>query len=51
MTLRLKGKGVGGQGDLFVRLQIMLPEPVDEELKKFVRKWPGRDKTPPRPGG
>lgn len=51
MTLRLKGKGVGGQGDLFVRLQIMLPEPLDEELKKFVRKWPGRDKTPPRPGG
>ncbi len=51
MTLRLKGKGVGGQGDLFVRLQIMLPEPVDEELKKFVRKWPGRDKAPPRPGG
>jgi DnaJ-class molecular chaperone len=49
MVLRLKGKGVGGQGDQLVRLLIMLPEPADEELKKFVKKWPGRERTPPRP--
>lgn len=50
-TLRLKGKGVAGQGDLFVRLQVMLPDTPDDELKKFVRKWGRRDYTPPRPGG
>lgn len=50
-TLRLKGKGVAGQGDQFVKLQVMLPETVDEDLKKFVKKWPKRDYTPPRPGG
>ncbi len=50
MVLRLKGKGVGGQGDQLVRLLIMLPEPADEELKKFVKKWPGRERTPLRPG-
>lgn len=50
-TLRLKGKGVAGQGDQFVRLQVVLPESVDEELKKFVKKWPKRDYVPPRPGG
>jgi DnaJ-class molecular chaperone len=50
-TLRLKGKGVAGQGDQFVRLQVVLPEIPDEDLKKFVKKWPKRDYTPPRPGG
>lgn len=50
MILRLKGKGVGGQGDQLVRLLILLPEPADEELKKFVKKWPGRERTPQRPG-
>jgi DnaJ-class molecular chaperone len=51
MVLRLKGKGVGLTGDQFVKLQVTLPDPVDEELKKFVRKWPGRDKPPQRPQG
>ena len=50
-TLRLKGKGVAGQGDQFVRLQVVLPEAADEELKKFVKKWPKRDYVPPRPQG
>jgi DnaJ-class molecular chaperone len=50
MVLRLKGKGVGGTGDQFVHLMVTLPDPIDEDLKKFVRKWPGRDKTPQRPG-
>jgi DnaJ-class molecular chaperone len=48
MVLRLKGKGAGG-GDQFVRLLVMLPEAPDEELKKFIKKWRGRDYTPPRP--
>ena len=50
-VLRLKGKGVAGAGDQFVRLQVMLPEAPDEELKKFVKKWVKRDYVPPRPGG
>jgi len=50
-TLRLKGKGVGGQGDQFVRLQVVLPETTDDELRKFVKKWPKRDYVPPRPQG
>ena len=49
MTLRLKGKGVAGSGDQFVRLIVMLPETVDDDLKKFVKKWSKRDYTPPRP--
>jgi DnaJ-class molecular chaperone len=50
-TLRLKGKGVAGQGDQFVRLQVVLPEIPDDDLKKFVKKWSKRDYAPPRPGG
>lgn len=49
-VLRLKGKGVGSQGDQFVHLQVMLPEGADEDLKKFVKKWPKRSYVPPRPG-
>lgn len=47
-VLRLKGKGVAGQGDQFVRLLVVLPETPDEDLRKFVKKWPKRDYTPPR---
>lgn len=50
-TLRLKGKGVAGQGDQLVHLHVVLPEAPDEDLKKFVKKWSKRDYTPPRPGG
>lgn len=50
-VLRLKGKGVAGAGDQFVRLQVVLPEASDDELKKFVKKWPKRDYVPPRPAG
>jgi DnaJ-class molecular chaperone len=49
--LRLKGKGIGGHGDQFVRLLVMLPDHADDELKKFVRKWGKRDYTPQRPQG
>jgi DnaJ-class molecular chaperone len=50
-VLRLKGKGVAGQGDQFVRLQVVLPETSDDDLRKFVKKWPKRDYVPPRPNG
>lgn len=50
-TLRLKGKGVAGQGDQLVHLHVVLPEAPDEDLKKFVKKWSKRDYTPPRPAG
>ena len=48
-VLRLKGKGVAGQGDQFVRLQVVLPETPDEDLRKFVKKWSKRDYSPSRP--
>ncbi len=48
-TLRLKGKGVAGLGDQFVRLQVILPDTPDDELRKFVKRWPKRDYVPPRP--
>lgn len=48
-VLRLKGKGVAGQGDQFVRLQVVLPESADDDLRKFVKKWAKRDYVPPRP--
>jgi DnaJ-class molecular chaperone len=49
MILRLKGKGVAGQGDQLVRLMVMLPDSADEELKKFLKRWPKRDAKPARP--
>ena len=48
-VLRLKGKGVGGVGDQFVRLVVLLPDSIDDDLKKFVKKWSKRDYTPQRP--
>ena len=50
MMLRLKGKGVTGAGDQLVRLQVMLPEAIDDELKSFIRRWNGRNWRPARPG-
>ncbi len=49
VVLRLKGRGVAGAGDQFVKLLVTLPEGADEELTKFVRKWSRRDDKPPRP--
>lgn len=40
--LRLKGKGVtnaGASGDLYVTLQIMLPDTPDPELETLVERW------------
>jgi len=43
-TLRLKGKGAakskgGPRGDQYVRLKVILPEKIDEALKKAIEKW------------
>ncbi len=38
-VLRLKGKGVGGTGDLYVRLVVSLPDRPDESLKTFLEGW------------
>ena len=38
-TLRLKGRGVKGKGDQLVRLNVVMPETVDEDLKRFAKEW------------
>jgi DnaJ-class molecular chaperone len=49
--LRLKGKGIAGKGDQYVTLKVVLPEPPDPALEKFVETWPARDYDPRRPKG
>lgn len=46
--LRLKGKGIVGppDGDLYVRLLIVLPDPPDPALKAFVQGWSGGPADP-----
>jgi DnaJ-class molecular chaperone len=48
--LRLKGKGVGGDhpGDMFVKLKIMLPDPVPQDLTDIVEKWAKKNAYNPR---
>ncbi|HYD29455.1 MAG TPA: DnaJ C-terminal domain-containing protein [Azospirillaceae bacterium] len=43
-VLRLKGKGLYNQqakqnGDQYVKLKVMLPDPPDQELVEFMEKW------------
>jgi DnaJ-class molecular chaperone len=40
-TLRLKGKGVAGTGDLYLRLVVTLPDKPDESLTRFLDGWEG----------
>jgi DnaJ-class molecular chaperone len=54
-VMRLRGKGVprpgGNRGDLYVKLQVVLPE-RDPELEAFVRNWSaGRAHNPRVSGG
>lgn len=50
-TLRMKKHGVQKKnepGDLYVTLQITLPETLNSQLKDFVKNWDQRDETPQR---
>jgi DnaJ-class molecular chaperone len=38
-TLRLKGRGVKGKGDQLVRLNVIMPETIDDDLKRFIEEW------------
>ncbi len=48
--LRLRGRGVR-QGDQRVRLKIVAPPRIDEELEAFMRGWRERHAYDPRKGG
>ena len=43
-SLRLKGKGLYGDGDLYVNLKVVLPEGGDPDLESLMRFW--RDQKP-----
>ena len=51
-TLRLKGKGFKGkrgvQGDQLIRLKIVMPKAIDEELETFMKGWRERHAYNPR---
>jgi DnaJ-class molecular chaperone len=55
-VLRLKGKGVpsakgqgaGTAGDMFVKLKIMLPEPMPQDLADLIEKWGKKNAYDPR---
>lgn len=49
--LRLKGKGIrraGTVGDQFVRLKIVLPKPVDDEMRRLAETWRAASSFDPR---
>jgi DnaJ-class molecular chaperone len=48
-VLRLRGKGLGGQGDQLVSLKIVLPTTKDGELTDFVEQWSKRHSYSVRP--
>jgi DnaJ-class molecular chaperone len=50
-TLRLKGRGIkskGGAGDQLVKLSVVLPERIDEDLKSFAERWREGHRYDPR---
>ena len=54
-VLRLRGKGVRradghGHGDQLVRLKVVLPPVIDDELETFMRDWRQRHAYDPRAG-
>ncbi len=49
-VLRLKGKGVGGQGDQLVTLKVVLPDTVDDRLAEAARDAEQRRPYDPRRG-
>jgi len=49
--LRLKGRGIkskGGAGDQLVKLSVVLPERIDEDLKSFAETWRDSHRYDPR---
>jgi len=38
-TLRLKGRGVKGKGDQLLKLSVLMPEKIDDDLKSFAEEW------------
>jgi len=46
-AMRLKGKGLFGEGDLYVNLRIKMPEENDPDLESLMRFW--RDQKPYNP--
>jgi DnaJ-class molecular chaperone len=48
--LRLKGKGAAtaAPGDMFVKLKIVLPDPVPQDLTDFIEKWAKKNSYDPR---
>ena len=51
-TLRLKGKGVKGKngvaGDHLIRLKVVLPKVIDDELAAFMQTWREKNAYDPR---
>lgn len=50
-VLRLKGKGVQHRnkaGDQLVRIRVVMPEKIDEELESFIREWGEKHPYHPR---
>jgi DnaJ-class molecular chaperone len=50
-TLRLKGRGIktkSATGDQLVKLQVTLPEHIDDELKEFAERWRAEHSFDPR---
>lgn len=48
--LRLKGRGVGGRGDAFVTLKVVLPDQAEPALEKFLQEWVANHPYDPRQG-
>jgi DnaJ-class molecular chaperone len=51
-TLRLKGRGIkskgGKHGDQMVKLVVVMPDRIDEDLKTFAEEWRGKHGYDPR---
>ncbi len=50
-TLRLKGRGIktkGSAGDQLVKLSIILPDRIDDDLKRFAESWREAHRYDPR---
>jgi len=48
--LRLRGRGIGGQGHQFVELDVVVPAEEEPELAEFLRGWTPRHAENPRAG-